>query len=40
MLNDAGVDTISVDFGAFNGGDVLKACSKWINLTESDGIWL
>lgn len=39
LLNKIGVDTVSVDFGQFNPGDVLKSAAKWIDLSNSETIW-
>jgi hypothetical protein len=40
LLNKMNVDTVSVDFGQFNPGDVLKSAAKWIDLSNADTIWL
>jgi len=39
LLNKINVDTVSVDFGQFNPGDVLKSAAKWIDLSNADTIW-
>lgn len=35
-----GADTVTADFGQFNTGDVLKSAAKWIDLSDSETIWL
>jgi NYN domain len=39
LLKEHNVDTVSVDFGKFNTGDVLKSAAKWIDLSDSETIW-
>jgi hypothetical protein len=40
LVRAAGVDTITADFGQFNTGDVLKSAAKWIDLSDSETIWM
>jgi len=40
MVKELGIDTISADFGKFNTGDVLKSAAKWIDLSDSETIWM
>ena len=39
MINTWNVDTVTADFGDFNNADILKAASKWIDLSDSETIW-
>ncbi|WKZ57089.1 MAG: NYN domain-containing protein [Bdellovibrionota bacterium] len=40
LVKDFGVDTVTADFGQFSGGDVLKSAAKWIDLSDSETIWM
>ncbi len=40
LVKEFGVDTVSADFGQFNIGDVLKSAAKWIDLSDSETIWM
>ena len=40
LVRAAGADTVTADFGQFNTGDVLKSAAKWIDLSDSETIWL
>jgi hypothetical protein len=39
LATQLGADTVNADFGQFQGGDVLKSASKWIDLSDSETIW-
>lgn len=34
------VDTVSFDFGKFLGANVLKSANKWVDLSDTQSIWL
>ncbi len=40
LSSELGVDTVTADFGQFNTGDVLKSAAKWIDLSDSETIWM
>lgn len=40
LVKEYGVDTVSADFAKALSQDVLKSAAKWINLTDSETIWL
>ena len=39
-LHSKNVDTVSFDFGKFLGSNVLKSANKWVDLSDTDSIWL
>lgn len=39
LVRELGVDTVTADFGSFNGGDVLKSAAKFTDLSDSETIW-
>lgn len=39
LANDIGAETVTADFGQFQGQDVLKSASRWIDLSDSETIW-
>jgi hypothetical protein len=39
-LNNLGVKTVTADFGKFTVSNTLTASSDWIDLTDSEDIWL
>ncbi len=40
LAREVGADTMTADFGQFNQGDVLKSAAKWIDLSDSETIWM
>lgn len=40
LVKDMGVDSVTADFGQFSGSDVLKSAAKWIDLSDSETIWM
>lgn len=39
LANDIGAETVTADFGQFQGQDILKSASRWIDLSDSETIW-
>lgn len=40
LAKEYGADTVTADFAQFNMGDVLKSAAKWIDLSDSETIWM
>lgn len=40
LANQLGAETTSVDFSTKSRGDVLKSAQKWIDLSQSETIWM
>ena len=40
LLGDLGVKTTTADFSKVQRGDLMKSAANWVDLTDSDSIWI